>query len=371
MARIRSIHPGMASDEAYMSMSIAAKAAWPLLWTECDDHGVFEWKPIVLKARIFPADNVDFALLLVEWSDLDCIKMVEINGKPHGIVRNFCRYQRPKKPTYRYELPDEFHLYAGLTAGSSPQVTHRLPTASEEAPQRKEEGGSDGEEGRAREADQKSDPVPEAERGKSLISEQAFEVSALVLSAMGLDPQHPLSCGSPLTVQGWFNAGWHRDCILAGVRRTMQNRGRDPPSTLKYFEKAIARTHAELTPDLPKADGAPCGERPSNSAGFRTTNSRTSDRDGRPTGHDAVLAAAARRARRIGDDHAMAGTADAVVAPAGLGVGRGGSDGRPGAAGEAARGAGAGQAGSDDGGRVEIIPPDPPPARIADRARNI
>ena len=68
MARIRSVHPGMASDEIYMSMSITAKAAWPLLWTECDDNGIFEWKPIVLKARIFPADAVDFAAILAEWS---------------------------------------------------------------------------------------------------------------------------------------------------------------------------------------------------------------------------------------------------------------------------------------------------------------
>jgi hypothetical protein len=108
-------------------------------------------------------------------------------------------------------------------------------------------GPIDGGEERARAVDR----PPEPERGKSLISEEAFEISSLVLQAMGLDPAHPLSVGSPLTVQGWFNAGWHRDCILAGIRRAMSNRSGDPPSTLKYFEKAIARAHAELTPKLP------------------------------------------------------------------------------------------------------------------------
>lgn len=58
---------GLSSDEAFMSMSMTAKAAWPLLWTECDDNGVFEWKPVVLKARIFPGDSLDFDSILAEW----------------------------------------------------------------------------------------------------------------------------------------------------------------------------------------------------------------------------------------------------------------------------------------------------------------
>ena len=67
-----------------MSMSFPAKAAWPLLWTECDDHGVFEWKPIVLKARIFPADNVDFSAILVELESLGCVTKFEIDGQLYG-----------------------------------------------------------------------------------------------------------------------------------------------------------------------------------------------------------------------------------------------------------------------------------------------
>jgi hypothetical protein len=74
MARIRSIHPGLTSDEAYMSMSMTAKAAWTPLWMQCDDHGIFEWKPIVLKALIFPADNVDFSTVLAELEKLGCVR---------------------------------------------------------------------------------------------------------------------------------------------------------------------------------------------------------------------------------------------------------------------------------------------------------
>lgn len=145
MARIRSIHPGMASDEAYMSMSMAAKAAWPLLWTECDDHGAFEWKPIVLKARIFPADNVDFAELLEEYARLGCVMRVEIEGKPVGLIRNFCKFQSPKKPRYRFTLTPPMTKFVGDKTDNSPTGTEPVPhqdvTGTEKPRQREEEVG--------------------------------------------------------------------------------------------------------------------------------------------------------------------------------------------------------------------------------------
>jgi hypothetical protein len=42
---------------------------------QCDDHGIFEWKPIVLKALIFPADNVEFwQKFLAELERLGCVQ---------------------------------------------------------------------------------------------------------------------------------------------------------------------------------------------------------------------------------------------------------------------------------------------------------
>ena len=144
MARIRSVHPGLASDEAFMSMSMACKAAWPLLWTECDDNGVFEWKPIVLKARIFPADNVDFAAVLAELESLECIKRVIVEGKTYGIIRNFGKFQRPKNPSYRYELPKEHRLFAGFSDSPPPALPQPSGSPTENPPQMKEGGGNRG-----------------------------------------------------------------------------------------------------------------------------------------------------------------------------------------------------------------------------------
>jgi hypothetical protein len=132
VARIRSIHPGLTSDEAYMSMSMVAKAAWTPLWMQCDDHGIFEWKPIVLKALIFPADNVDFAEVLQSWNALGCVRRIDISGRPHGMVRNFAKYQRPKNPSYRHfkaeELPADVGSYVGVK-GSAPPAYPSPPPA--------------------------------------------------------------------------------------------------------------------------------------------------------------------------------------------------------------------------------------------------
>jgi 5-methylcytosine-specific restriction endonuclease McrA len=92
------------------------------------------------------------------------------------------------------------------------------------------------------------------ERGKSLLSEEAFEITAAVLKALGLDPEDPFSIGVPMTIQCWINGGWGRDVILTGVARGMKSRNGLAPSTLNYFEKAIARAHAELTRALPKVE---------------------------------------------------------------------------------------------------------------------
>ena len=71
---------------------------------------------------------------------------------------------------------------------------------------------------------------------------------------MGVARGDTRSIGAPYSVQAWLNGGWPREAILTGVKVAMQHRKGDPPSTLKYFEKAIARQHAELTRVLPKVE---------------------------------------------------------------------------------------------------------------------
>lgn len=141
MARIRSIHPGFFTDEELVGTSMAARLLVIGLWIEADDKGVFEWKPITLKMRIFPVDNVDIPELLEELVQARAIKQYEIDGRKYGAIRNFCQYQRPKSPNDVHPMPDDFRNWVGSPREISPPI----PRKGEKSPQR-EEGGEDGEE---------------------------------------------------------------------------------------------------------------------------------------------------------------------------------------------------------------------------------
>ena len=129
MARIRSIHPGLFTDELYMALSMAGKAVWPGLWTEADDHGVFEWKPLSLKARLMPCADIDIATTLGEYEALGLVIKFSEGEKAYGVIKGFCHWQRPKKPLNRFPLPNQF-----------PTKTPLLPQNLRRG-RRKEEGG--------------------------------------------------------------------------------------------------------------------------------------------------------------------------------------------------------------------------------------
>ncbi len=147
MSRIRSIHPGLWTSEAFMSVSAYARLLLIGIWTEAWDDGVFEWKPLTLKARIFPADNVDVVALLEELVGAGRIRREEIDGRQIGLVRNFREHQRPKKPNESGLLRAEWRNFVGLKADGSEPIPHQTGTDTEISPQMEDGGGRMEEEG--------------------------------------------------------------------------------------------------------------------------------------------------------------------------------------------------------------------------------
>ena len=247
MARIRSIHPGLASDEAYMSMTMAAKAAWPLLWTECDDHGIFEWKPIVLKARIFPADNVDFAALLAEYEALGCVRRADVGGKSHGFIRNFCRYQRPKNPSYRFDLDPALYEFVGLKSSEEDRAPVILPQSSpspaEIVPQMKEEGGR----GEKEEETASAASSPRAPKMPGLTEMERRIIG--VFRDAGVDPSSFPETG-PAAL--WAAQGFDAEICVAVVSAAVRRGKRI--NSLKWFEEPIREAHAKRAPAPPPVD---------------------------------------------------------------------------------------------------------------------
>ena len=144
MSRIRSVHPGLFTDEAFVSLSPVARIFLIGLWTECDDNGMFEWSPIKLKMRLLPADTTDASALLAEIEAQGIVRRFEIAGRSYGAVRNFCRYQRPKKPNSAHPMTDEVRNYVNINArkvrDGVEEVPHEFPTSGEKSRQM-EDGG--------------------------------------------------------------------------------------------------------------------------------------------------------------------------------------------------------------------------------------
>jgi hypothetical protein len=152
MSRIRSVHPGLFTDEAFVCLSDAAQIFFIGLWTECDDQGAFEWKPVQLRLKLRGNRDGSIEPLLAELEAAGCICNYQHEGRKYGLVRNFQRFQRPKKPNSVHFIPPQFRTFVGLKAdgtpppqpsddGSSPPAPHQFPTSGEKSPQMEEEGG--------------------------------------------------------------------------------------------------------------------------------------------------------------------------------------------------------------------------------------
>lgn len=155
MARIRSVHPALFTDEAWVSCSPFARLLVIGLWTDADDQGVFEWKPLQIKMRLMPGDTADVPALLAELVSAGLIAPFEVSGKRYGAVRNFRKFQRPKKPNALHPLPADVRGYVCISEPGSevcaddegevpPEaepVPHQFPTSSEIAPQMEDGGG--------------------------------------------------------------------------------------------------------------------------------------------------------------------------------------------------------------------------------------
>ena len=127
MARIRSIHPGQWTDEDFVELSPMARLLCLALRNDADDNGIFEWKPKAIKMRLLPADNDDVEALLAEMIEHRQVVRYQVGTRSYGAIRNFRKYQSPKKPRAVHPPPergqvenfDEFN-FLPLVTGSPP-----------------------------------------------------------------------------------------------------------------------------------------------------------------------------------------------------------------------------------------------------------
>jgi hypothetical protein len=144
MGRIRSVHPGLFTDERFAALSAGAQILLIGLWTEADDNGVFEWKPMTLKMRLLPLAAVDIAALLDELLQADCIRKVEMEGNAFGLARDFGKHQKPRRRVVQHKLAEEHYQYVGHCL-RKPDGVGQCPPEGREEESSEEEGEGSGE----------------------------------------------------------------------------------------------------------------------------------------------------------------------------------------------------------------------------------
>lgn len=271
MARIRSIHPGIYTDEAWASVSIAARWLAVALMTEADDAGVFEWKPLQMKMRTFPVDNVDVPALLAELSAARIIIAFECGERRYGAVRSFCKYQRPRKPKRVYPLPDDIKSFVRFEGSDLERFeTGSVPKKSElddveACPVRtnagmcaqREDGGWRREGEKEKEiapARSSTPPVAEGERAGAFSNEDReedglpagyYETCERVRQAFR-DHNRPEPVTSRVAV--WLERGATSATIVAVIREKLAAGAK--PQGLSYFDKPIAEAKPAPAVDL-------------------------------------------------------------------------------------------------------------------------
>lgn len=261
MSRIRSIHPGLWTDEAFVELSPLARLLFIGMWNECDDKGTFAWSPLKLKMRVLPADNADPVALLAEIEAQGLIRRYQFCEKPFGAVRNFCKHQRPKKPNDIHPASADILLFAGMNAEQAELmavvVPNQFPTGGEKASQMEDGGGN-----RSSEADA-SGAVPPPQPSAIDFQKAVFDSGkALLKAAYGHDDRQAGSALGRLRKQANDDAlvlSLIAQCegksisdpipwLMAGIQREKTRNDRSPACNDEIanpYAREVARRQAE------------------------------------------------------------------------------------------------------------------------------
>jgi hypothetical protein len=202
----------------------------------------------VLASLRFMADNWDWSEPRVRrfLALLEQERMIDVATDAGITVITVCKYDKYQ----RVSLPDDATIGPMRDAAATQQrrkvedIEHKEdPIAA--APD--EDGTGIGI------AIARDEPTAPAPLRQVLISEEAFELARQVIDAMGPSAVgNIIEVGAPAHCQKWINEGWRPDFCLIVVRQVTGRRGRDnPPSTLKFFDKAISKYYAQMAELLP------------------------------------------------------------------------------------------------------------------------
>jgi hypothetical protein len=112
MARIRYLKPEFFLDEDIGYLTVTERLAYSGLWCQADRMGRLEDRPRLLKAQIFPYDNLDMEPILVILAspkqtnpDEPFILRYEVKGQKYIQILKFLEHQKPHHTERKSSIP--------------------------------------------------------------------------------------------------------------------------------------------------------------------------------------------------------------------------------------------------------------------------
>jgi hypothetical protein len=102
VARIRTIKPEFFTSLTLAKVGLGARLTFIGLWTYCDDEGRGRDEPRLLKAALWPLDDIVTAGVVdTQLSELAAARLIEryeVNGESYLAIRNWAEHQRIDRP---------------------------------------------------------------------------------------------------------------------------------------------------------------------------------------------------------------------------------------------------------------------------------
>lgn len=113
--RTRMLKPGFFTNEQLASCEPLARILYAGLWCFADRKGCFEWRPLKMKAQIFPLDTCKIEPLLDQLIRQKLVAEYSENGTAYGFIPAFLKHQSPHNKEKDSEIPPPNEEILSLT----------------------------------------------------------------------------------------------------------------------------------------------------------------------------------------------------------------------------------------------------------------
>ena len=246
MSRIRSIKPTFWVSEQVIACDAMTRLLFIGMWNFADDYGRMPFSPVSIKAQVLPGDNIpieEIRRMVLKLCEVGLILIYSANGKEYIEITGWSHQKIDKRQAAKYPAPFTGEAPTAADQTPAPAESPRLsPNAPENLPWIGEDRKG-------------KDKIDDGGGDAGAITESpsfklAEEIGTLCGFPTSLD-WPPAFCGAPHRVATWLNEGWKPEIIRSAVKESLARKRDGPPDSINYFEKPIARAHAQASAPLP------------------------------------------------------------------------------------------------------------------------